>query len=63
MSTRDDIGLHLTFDQLALVYKSLQAAKTLGCCRRRMSCSRTRSSLSTSLSLTRSERGAEACGS
>jgi hypothetical protein len=30
MSTRDDIGLHVTFDQLALVYKSLQAAKTLG---------------------------------
>jgi hypothetical protein len=30
MSARDDIGLRLTFDQLALVYKSLQAAKTLG---------------------------------
>lgn len=30
MRASDDIGVRLTFDQLALVYKSLQAAKTLG---------------------------------
>jgi hypothetical protein len=29
MNAREDIDLRLTFDQLALVYKSLQAARTL----------------------------------